>query len=83
MLLAVPIANPLMSTLLGIAPIFSGIAQLFTACLVAALWALAIADWLTADQARKIQLLACCGHSQAGIGRRLGLSRYQVRKALG
>ena len=72
-----------MATLLGIAPILSGIAQLFAACIAAALWALAIADWLTADRTRRVQLLARCGHSQASIGRRLGLSRYQVRKALG
>jgi hypothetical protein len=71
-----------MATLLGIAPILSGIAQLFAACIAAALWALAIADWLTADQPRQIRLLASCGHSQASIGRRLGVSRYAVRKAL-
>jgi hypothetical protein len=73
-----------MSTLdlLGLSPIAAGIAQLLTACVVAALWAVAVADWLTADQPRQIRLLASCGYSQAAIGRRLGVSRYQVRKAL-
>jgi len=66
--------------LLGLSPIAAGIAQLFTACAVAALWAIAIADWLTADQPRQIRLLASCGHSQASISRRLGVSRYAVRK---
>jgi hypothetical protein len=68
--------------LLGLSPIAAGIAQLFTACAVAVLWALAVADWLTADQPRRIRLLASCGHSQAAISRRLGVSRYQVRKVL-
>jgi hypothetical protein len=73
-----------MSTLdlLGVSPIAAGILQLFTACAVAALWAIAIADWLTADQRRQIRLLASCGHSQASISRRLGVSRYHVRKLL-
>jgi hypothetical protein len=73
-----------MSTLdlLGVSPIASGIAQFVTYCLAAALWAVAVADWLTADQPRQIRLLASCGHSQASISRRLGVSRYQVRKAL-
>jgi hypothetical protein len=73
-----------MSTLdlLGLSPIAAGLAQFLTACAVAVLWAVAVADWLTADQPRQIRLLASCGHSQAAIGRRLGVSRYQVRKAL-
>jgi hypothetical protein len=73
-----------MSTLdlLGVSPIVSGVAQLLTYCLAAALWAVAVADWLTADQPRQIRLLASCGHSQASISRRLGVSRYQVRKVL-
>ena len=73
-----------MSTLdlLGLSPIAAGIAQLLTACAVAALWAIAVADWLTADQRRKVRLLASCGHSQASISRRLGVSRYRVRKVL-
>jgi hypothetical protein len=68
--------------LLGLSPIVAGSAQLLTYCLAAALWAIAIADWLTADQSRQIRLLASCGHSQAAIGRRLGVSRYAVRRAL-
>ena len=73
-----------MSTLdlLGLSPIAAGIAQLFTFCAVAALWAVAVADWLTADQRRQVQLLRIAGHSQVAIGRRLGLSRYHVRKLL-
>lgn len=79
-----PIAPKTMSTLdlLGLSPIAAGIAQLLTACAVVALWAVAVADWLTADQPRQIRLLASCGHSQASISRRLGVSRYQVRKLL-
>jgi hypothetical protein len=68
--------------LLGVSPIVSGIAQLLTYCAVALLWAVAVADWLTADQPRQIRLLASCGYSQASISRRLGVSRYQVRKVL-
>ena len=68
--------------LLGLSPIAAGIAQLLTACAVAALWAVAVADWLTADQRRQVQLLRIAGHSQAAIGRRLGLSPYYVRKLL-
>jgi hypothetical protein len=68
--------------LLGLSPIAAGILQLLTACAVAALWAVAGADWLTADQPRQIRLLASCGHSQASISRRLGVSRYRVRKVL-
>ena len=68
--------------LLGVSPIVSGIAQLLTYCLAAVLWAVAVADWLTADQPRQIRLLARCGHTQASISRRLGISRYQVRKVL-
>jgi hypothetical protein len=68
--------------LLGLSPIAAGLAQFLTYCAVAVLWAIAIADWLTADQPRQIRLLSRCGHSQASISRRLGVSRYQVRKAL-
>ena len=68
--------------LLGLSPIAAGIVQLLTYCLVAVLWAVAIADWLTADQRRQVQLLRIAGHSQAAIGRRLGLSPYHVRKLL-
>ena len=68
--------------LLGVSPIAAGIAQFLTYCLAAALWAIAIADWLTADQRRQVQLLRIAGHSQASIGRRLGLTPYRVRKLL-
>jgi hypothetical protein len=68
--------------LLGLSPIAAAIAQLLTYCAVAVLWAIAIADWLTADQPRQIRLLASCGHTQAAISRRLGVSRYAVRKVL-
>jgi hypothetical protein len=68
--------------LLGLSPIAAGLAQFLTYCAVAVLWAIAIADWLTADQPRQIRLLASCGHSQASISRRLGVSRYAVRKVL-
>jgi hypothetical protein len=68
--------------LLGVSPIAAGIAQLLTACAVAALWAIAIADWLTADQRRQVQLLRIAGYSQAAIGRRLGLTPYHVRRLL-
>jgi len=73
-----------MSTLdlLGLSPIAAGIAQLLTTCAVAALWAIALADWLTADQRRQVQLLRIAGYSQAAIGRRLGLTPYRVRKLL-
>jgi hypothetical protein len=68
--------------LLGLSPIAAGIAQFLTYCLAAALWTVAVADWLTADQPRQIRLLSHCGHTQAAISRRLGVSRYAVRKAL-
>ena len=68
--------------LLGLSPIAAGILQLLTACAVAVLWAIALADWLTADQRRQVQLLRIAGHSQASIGRRLGLTPYRVRKLL-
>ena len=79
-----PIAPKTLSTLdlLGISPIAAGIGQLLTYCLAAVLWAVAIADWLTADQRRQVQLLRIAGHSQASIGRRLGLSPYHVRRLL-
>ena len=68
--------------LLGLSPIAAGVLQLLTACAVAALWALALADWLTADQRRQVQLLRIAGFSQAAIGRRLGLTPYRVRRLL-
>ena len=79
-----PIALKTLSTLdlLGVSPIAAGIGQFLTYCLAAVLWAIAIADWLTADQRRQVQLLRIAGHSQASIGRRLGLTPYHVRKLL-
>ena len=79
-----PIAPKTLTTLdlLGVSPIAAGIGQFLTYCLAAALWAVAIADWLTADQRRQVQLLRIAGHSQAAIGRRLGLSPYHVRRLL-
>lgn len=79
-----PIAPKTLSTLdlLGVSPIVSGIAQLFTYCLAAVLWAVAVADYITADQRRQVQILRIAGHSQAAIGRRLGLTPYHVRKLL-
>jgi hypothetical protein len=73
-----------MSTLdlLGLSSIAAGIAQLLTACAVAALWAVAVADYITADQRRQVQILRIAGHSQAAIGRRLGLTPYHVRRLL-
>jgi hypothetical protein len=73
-----------MSTLdlLGLSPIAAGLAQFLTACAVAALWAVAVADYITADQRRQVQILRIAGHSQAAIGRRLGLTPYHVRKLL-
>ena len=68
--------------LLGVSPIVSGIAQLLTYCLAAVLWAVAIADYITADQRRQVQILRIAGHSQAAIGRRLGLTPYHVRRLL-
>jgi hypothetical protein len=82
--MAYPIALKTLTTLdlLGLSPIAAGILQLLTFCAVAALWAIALADWLTADQRRQVQLLRIAGCSQAAIGRRLGLSPYHVRKLL-
>lgn len=68
--------------LLGLSPIAAGIAQLLTACAVAVLWAVAVADYITADQRRQVQILRIAGHSQAAIGRRLGLTPYHVRRFL-
>ena len=68
--------------LLGLSPIAAGIAQFLTYCLAAALWAVAVADYITADQRRQVQILRIAGHSQAAIGRRLGLTPYHVRRLL-
>jgi hypothetical protein len=42
----------------------------------------AIIDWLTASDDRRVRVLARTGISQRQIADRLHLSRYRVRKAL-
>jgi DNA-binding CsgD family transcriptional regulator len=43
---------------------------------------LALIDWLTASDQRRIRILLRAGHSQRQIAARLNLTRYRVRKAL-
>lgn len=43
---------------------------------------IAIIDWLTASDDRRIRVLATNGLSQRQIADRLHLTRYRVRKAL-
>jgi DNA-binding CsgD family transcriptional regulator len=42
----------------------------------------ALIDWLTASDDRRIRILRSTGHSQRAIADRLNLSRYRVRMAL-
>jgi hypothetical protein len=42
----------------------------------------ALIDWLTASDQRRISILLRAGHSQRQIAARLNLTRYRVRKAL-
>jgi predicted DNA-binding protein YlxM (UPF0122 family) len=42
----------------------------------------AVFDLLTMSRERRIKLYSHQGHSQQSIADRLGISRYQVRKAL-
>lgn len=42
----------------------------------------AIIDWLTASDDRRVRVLARTGLSQRQIADRLNLTRYRVRKAL-
>lgn len=42
----------------------------------------AIIDWLTASDDRRIRVLARTGLSQRQVADRLNLTRYRVRKAL-
>jgi hypothetical protein len=42
----------------------------------------ALIDWLTASDQRRIRILLRAGHSQHQIAARLNLTRYRVRKAL-
>ena len=46
------------------------------------LFLVALIDWLTASDDRRIRILRKCGHSQRQIAQRLGVSTYRVRKAL-
>jgi len=46
------------------------------------LFLIAIIDWLTASDDRRVRVLATAGHSQRQIADRLNLTRYRVRKAL-
>ncbi len=43
---------------------------------------IAVFDLLTMSKERRIKLYSYQGHSQQSIADRLGISRYQVRKAL-
>jgi IS30 family transposase len=43
---------------------------------------IALVDILTQSQPQRIRRLARAGHSQRAIASRLGVSRYQVQKAL-
>ena len=43
---------------------------------------IAVFDLLTMSKERRIKLYSHQGHSQQSIADRLGISRYQVRKAL-
>jgi hypothetical protein len=42
----------------------------------------AVIDWLTASDDRRIRVLHRSGHSQRQIADRLNLTRYRVRRAL-
>ena len=46
------------------------------------LFLVALIDWLTASDDRRVRILRKCGHSQRQIAQRLGVSTYRVRKAL-
>ena len=46
------------------------------------LFLVALVDWLTASDDRRVRILRRCGHSQRQIAQRLGVSTYRVRKAL-
>lgn len=43
---------------------------------------IALIDWLTASDDRRIRLLTRAGHSQRLIASRLNITRYRVRRAL-
>lgn len=42
----------------------------------------ALIDWLTASDQRRIRILQRAGHSQRQIAIRLNITRYRVRQAL-
>lgn len=42
----------------------------------------AIIDWLTASDQRRVCILQRAGHSQRQIAKRLNITRYRVRQAL-
>jgi DNA-binding CsgD family transcriptional regulator len=42
----------------------------------------ALIDWLTASDQRRIRILQRTGHSQRQIAARLNITRYRVRQAL-
>jgi len=46
------------------------------------LFVVAVIDWLTASEARRVRILQRTGLSQRQIAARLNLSRYRVRVAL-
>jgi DNA invertase Pin-like site-specific DNA recombinase len=49
---------------------------------IPAILLIALVDILTQSQPQRIRRLARSGHSQRAIAFRLGVSRYQVQKAL-
>jgi hypothetical protein len=50
--------------------------------LIPMLLLVAVIDWLTASDDRRVRVLRRTGLSQQQIANRLNLSRYRVRKAL-
>lgn len=46
------------------------------------LFVVAVIDWLTASEARRVRILRRTGLSQRQIATRLNLTRYRVRAAL-
>jgi DNA-binding CsgD family transcriptional regulator len=46
------------------------------------LFAVALIDWLTASDNRRVRILRRTGLSQQQIADRLGITRYRVRRAL-
>jgi hypothetical protein len=46
------------------------------------LFVVAVIDWLTASESRRVRILRRTGLSQRQIATRLNLTRYRVRQAL-